>query len=358
MKSRTAKRLIAVAIIAAVLAIVLIVRSFVPPEYEITDLGYIKGQGFAVAINNEGRVVGWIHAPVPAARPTAFIWSPRKGRRSIPAFDGKVSAAYDINDKGQIVGYFGELANDKGPARAFIWDEETGLTELGSLGNGSHARAVNNKGQVVGYSRTPAGQSHAFIWDKTNGMRDLGTLGGRSSFAVDINEKGQVVGHSHKPNGQMHAFVWQQDTGMVDIGTLGGPYSRATSIDNSGQVVGVSAKNGAETSFIWELNSGLSDLGVPGQTGLALRINDSGRIVGYYFTPRFLIFRERHSVLLWDPDRGDVELNLGSENVNLVLALDINNKGQVLATFRVSQQEHRVVILTPKTSRQPKNSKP
>ena len=92
------------AIIAAVLAILLIVRSLAPLGCEITDLGYIRGYGCATAINNEGHVVGYTDPPDPTARPTAFIWSPEKGRRSIPALEGKKeSRAYDINNKGQIL---------------------------------------------------------------------------------------------------------------------------------------------------------------------------------------------------------------------------------------------------------------
>ncbi len=343
MKPRTTKRLIVAAIIGAVLAVFLIFRSVAPLECEVTDLGYIKGYGCANAINNEGHVVGWTQIDALA---TAFIWSPEKGRRSIPALEGKESRAYDINDKGQVVGYFDEL-DKKTPDRAFIWDEETGLTELGTLGRSSQAFAVNNKGQVAGASMTPDGQWHPFIWDKTNGMRDLGTLGGKS-YAQDINEKGQVVGISYLPNGQQHAFIWQQGTGIVDIVTPGGPPSRAMSINNAGQVGGQIAKKGTGRGFIWELNTGMTVLGIKGQIHRGMRINDSGQAVGYYFTDKLLFFKERHSVFLWDPDRGEVELNLGPENVNDILGLDINNKGQVLATFQVTRQEHRVVILTPK----------
>jgi len=102
MKPRTAKTLTASAIIAAVLTTALIRCWPSAPEYEITDLGVIKGHGCAYAINNEGQVVGRIYAA--GGRSSAFIWSPNKGRRSIPALEGKESQARDINDKGQVGG--------------------------------------------------------------------------------------------------------------------------------------------------------------------------------------------------------------------------------------------------------------
>jgi probable HAF family extracellular repeat protein len=184
-------------------------------------------------------------------------------------------------------------------------------------------------------------------------MRDLGTLGGTSSRAVDINEKGQVVGTSKNASGQERAFIWEQDTGMVDIGTLGGEASRATSINNSGQVVGESAKTGSSSGFLWELDTGMTDLNLQGRTPGGWKINDAGQIVGGDFSPKWFIFKERHYVFLRDPNRGGIELNLGSENVGLIKALDINNKGQVLVTYEVSPQKSHIVILTPKTKSEP-----
>ncbi len=351
MKPKTAKRLTVAAIIAAVLATAIIRRRPSAPEYEITDLGSLKKYGCARAINNEGHVVGCTYRVVPGARAAAFVWSAKKGRRSIPDLEGKESRAYDINDKGQVVGYFSEL-DSKAPDRAFIWDEETGITELGTLGSDSQAHAVNNKGQVVGASRIPDGQWRPFIWDKTNGMRDLGTLGGKLSLAVDINEKEQVVGYSLLRDGKPHAFIWQQDTGMVDIGTPGGQACRARSINNSGQVGGESANKGPR-GFVWQVNAGMTDLDIKGEIRGGVRINDSGQAVAYYFTPGFLTFKERHSVFLWDINHGAAKLDLGLENVRFIHALDINNRGQILVCFEKSEQ-NQVVILTPKDKSRPK----
>ncbi|UCG48026.1 MAG: DUF3466 family protein [Phycisphaerales bacterium] len=352
MKPKTAKTLTVAAIIAAVLAAAIIRRRPPAPEYEITDLGSLKKHGCAHAINNEGHVVGCTYRVAPDARAAAFIWSPEKGRRSIPALEGKESRAYDINDKGQVVGYFSEL-DSQAPDRAFIWDEETGITELGTPGGDSQAHALNNKGQVVGASKTPDGQWRPFIWDKTNGMRDLGTFGGKSSLALDINEKGQVVGYSDMPDGKPHAFIWQQDTGMVDIGAPGGRAARARSINNSGQVGGQRAKKGDPGGFIWQVNAGMIDLDIKGQIRRGVRINDSGQAVAYYFTPKFLTFKERHSVFFWDVTHGAAKLDIGLENISSIGALDINNRGQILVCFEKSGQ-NQVVILTPKDKSRPK----
>ncbi|MHC4743525.1 MAG: DUF3466 family protein [Planctomycetota bacterium] len=130
MKPKTAKRLTAAAIIAAVFTIAIVLRWPSAPKYEITDLGF----GYAAAINNEGHVVGWHHQTDSGFGNTAFLWNPAKGRRTIPALEGKQSRAYDINDKGQVVGQFwvGSFMYNGKKLSAFIWDRETGLIELGS----------------------------------------------------------------------------------------------------------------------------------------------------------------------------------------------------------------------------------
>src|SRR5207302_10180956 len=105
------------------------------------------------------------------------------------------------------------------------------MTELGTLpgGSGSAAFGVNDRGQVVGCSYTnfcyPTNGS-AFLWtpDVPNGttgsMIDLGTLPGASgSEASGINNGGQVVGDAGA-NFTARAVLW---TTAEPIGTPGAP---------------------------------------------------------------------------------------------------------------------------------------
>jgi probable HAF family extracellular repeat protein len=85
------------------------------------------------------------------------------------------------------------------------------LIRLGDLPGGGYysaAYGINDTGQVVGYSSTATGY-RAFLWDASGGMQDLGDLpGGRdSSGARDINSSGQVVGFSEGAAGA-RAFLW------------------------------------------------------------------------------------------------------------------------------------------------------
>ena len=91
---------------------------------------------------------------------------------------------------------------DNQATHAFLWRKGV-MTDLGSLGDHSHATAINSKRQVVGWSyitgRTQPPFRHAFIWEEGGSMVDLNTLippsSGLELVAADnINERGEIVG--------------------------------------------------------------------------------------------------------------------------------------------------------------------
>jgi probable HAF family extracellular repeat protein len=111
-------------------------------------------------------------------------------------------------------------------------------------GSFSAAYGVNNSGQVVGASSVDGHQTVAFVDTSGRGMVSLGTLGGPSSTALGINNLGLVVGQSSLPDGTYYgsprAFV---DSGhkMLDLNTLVSPDSgfllaSASGVNDAGQI--------------------------------------------------------------------------------------------------------------------------
>jgi len=105
------------------------------------------------------------------------------------------SDAWAINSSGQVAGR-SVIDAYSGHYHATVWNGSTPT----DLGIDSAAYAINDVGQVAG-DRNITGQlgaisTHATLWNGTIAT-DLGTLGGTNSSATAINNSGLVVGYSH-----------------------------------------------------------------------------------------------------------------------------------------------------------------
>lgn len=307
----------------------------------LTDLGTFGGNdGVGNAINNRGQVAGAALNAIPdpyagvfslpgATQAHAFLWTRSAGLQDLGTLGGTGSAAFLINQPGQIAGwsFTNTIVNPTTGIPTldpFLWDKTAGMIDLGTLGGTTgQAYALNNRGQVVGQSNTQGDLvCHAFLWDKTAGMRDLGTLGGEDAVAIWLNDAGDVVGQAGLPGSAscnqwpMHAFLWRKGV-MTDLGSLDGiQFSTALSINAKGQIVG--NVGDAVLATLWEDGGPLVDLNtlIPSNPGLvlfnALYINDRGEIAAQAVLPDGDI----HSIVLIPCDEN--HLNVAGCDYSLV----------------------------------------
>jgi probable HAF family extracellular repeat protein len=172
----------------------------------------------ATAINDNGQVVGISGAcgiavgGVSAAH--AVVWE-----NGVPADIGNLgghswNTPTAINNQGTVVG-FSLLAGQDGTRNyeAFIWTRAGGMRSLGKPAGDvrSAAFGVNDKGQVVGLSRGGPYGIRALLWE--NGvMTDLNTLTAPGSpyllYANDIDARGEIVGEAFVPaTGEAPAYL-------------------------------------------------------------------------------------------------------------------------------------------------------
>lgn len=203
--------------------------------------------------------------------------------------------------------------------RAVLW-QGSEIADLGTLPGGfeSGAWAVSDHAHVFGFASngvpdpfsfiylilgsSSGTQTRAFVWTQQAGMQDLGTLGGPDAWAGLANDEGQAAGISYtsfkaNPNNPClpnfpttNPFFWDQHTGMIDIGSFGGGCGVPNAINNRGQVAGQSYLAGdlVAHAFLWDsrTRSSLMDLGtLGGDNSSALWMNDVGEVVGYADLP-------------------------------------------------------------------------
>jgi probable HAF family extracellular repeat protein len=229
---------------------------------------------YASGINSAGVIAGTAYVN---GQPHGVIWSGAIGNAPGTSDLGAGIFVTGINDPGIVIG---------GNGHAFILTNGV-YSDLGVLlgGDWSSASGINQSGTVVGDSSVSSGNFRGFVWNPQSGMVELGTLGGLNSHATAINNSGEVVGHASLPSGYEHAFS-AVGAIMTDLGTLGGS-SYAYGINDSGTIVGYSwpASSDNPHAFVY-LNGIMIDLNslVPSGAGWQLveayGINNAGQIVG------------------------------------------------------------------------------
>lgn len=152
-----------------------------------------------LGLNNTGQAAGY-YQDLSGAQ-TGFVFNPflPVGGQFTLLGPGQ---ATDINDKGQVTGFFPTATGDNG----FLLSGgiRTVLTFPGATV--TEALGLNNMGQVVGFYNDAAGSPHGFIY--SGGVfTALNDPGATQTTVNGINNFGQVVGFALEPNGNTVGFV-------------------------------------------------------------------------------------------------------------------------------------------------------
>jgi len=236
------------------------------------------------SINDNDDVAGWTTTSRNMVDSSATVHPVlfRKGVAiDLGTLGGQDAQANFVSNAGDVVGV--SLLGDRKTRHAFLWQNGK-MKDLGALPDGSFSAAysINETGDVVGVA-DKGGQNHAVKWH--NGViQDLGTIEKQPrSFATSINKSGVIVGFGETDDG-VHALKFGK-TDIDDLGVLGGDPSNARAINDAGTIVGMSGFNGHDLHAFIYRSGAMTDLNllIPADTTWRLReaddINNRGEII-------------------------------------------------------------------------------
>jgi YD repeat-containing protein len=229
----------------------------------------------------------------PAAREHGFVLE--DGR--FTSFDVRgavLTNPYDITNKGQVVGQYYDA--DDGEQHGFSRDKQGRITTIdfpGVDGSLNESIGANNRGEIVGgYGNYDpvAGDLHGYVRDRNGRFTTNDFPGALVSSNFKSNNRGQIVGNYSVedrivPIRQFRAYLYD-DGRYTSIDVPGDFYTLAADINDRGQVVGafLNRERTAGFSFLRDADGTYTRLPDPPgslQT-VALGINNKGQIVGAF----------------------------------------------------------------------------
>ena len=257
-------------------------HAFLYSNGTITDLGSLGGtdQGSTgFAINRSGEVAG-LSGTTTSGVTHAALWT---GTTTVdlgalaPLSSGSWSAAFGINDSGQVVGGWAPSQSTRGTeSHPWLYSNGT-MTSLpvpsGLTAPSCEAIAINNSGQILGNCTTASGVGPAVLWQNGT-VTTLATLGGlHVTYATAINNNGQIVGYGTTSTGASDGFLDSNGT-VTNLGSFT-PFA----LNDNGEMMDPSGPTIDSGGTEQNLNNLIANSGY--QLNDAFAINDNGQIVGY-----------------------------------------------------------------------------
>ena len=205
-------------------------------------------------INNAGQVTGISYLDAAFTKRRSFRYTDLDSdgvadpgeMRNMGTLGGQVSQGFGINTAGNVVGLSTQVS---GTQQTFRWIDGDAdnivdpgeMVALVSPSTPSTGYEINDSGEIAGYFES-GGVSHAYYYDPNVGMTDLhGLLGAAESWAYGVNDDGMVSGTYLTSGGDQHAFVYDPDSAEVttldDLLLAGSGWELFTARDIEGNMV-------------------------------------------------------------------------------------------------------------------------
>jgi probable HAF family extracellular repeat protein len=208
------------------------------------------GSTWAEGINNHGQIVGSFQDTTIPHQVHGFIYEEGSFRIiDVPSSLGGnlISRPTDINDTGQIVGFFHQVGLRKDTGFFYSGGNFSLIDVTGS--SYTVPAGINATGQIVGYFGTATGRSHGFLY--TGGsFSPIDVPDALYTIARGINNAGQIVGtFVNAATLEQHGFIYTDGSFSI-IDVPGSIYTYATGINDKGQIAGMFEDATGQHGFI------------------------------------------------------------------------------------------------------------
>jgi hypothetical protein len=311
-------------------------------EYEVVNIGNLSGAawGRAVAINNSNTIVGWSKVDGKFA---GYRWTEAWGMEDMNKWGKDEYVFTDINDSGNMVGYFKEngistgfIHWSPGPGVHAIWYNEP-------VGNHTDTQTfgINNLNNMVGNMGTEFSETRAAGWTiQFDGFLYPGYGQQEASRLYAINDSNIAVGYS-MVNGTQRATRYFNDGTMQDLHSMlpTASHSLAGNINDQGCVTGsFRGQDSKIWSYYFNPEVGMQVFeNMPGLETLSFSgLSDNGVVVGYGNPdqPGF-----DNQAMRWTNEAGLIDLNsLIDQNSGWELdeAYDVNESGYIVGSGKLN----------------------
>lgn len=336
--------------------------------YTLTDIGSWEGP---MSINASGQVTG----TTVVGTLQGFRWNPNSpnsalGTLSVLALPKGATNSHGnaINSKGEVAGRtFKAVANRLSNEYATYWNANGSPAIIKPASGGfSNAFGINDPGQLVGQAIFSNNTYQAFLWTAGKLVNIGSTVSSGPSTASSINTYGTVLGSYTLSDGSSQPFLWTPNVSNGPIGTVSVlnqiivDTSTSHVLNDAGQIVGRDSASGQAAIFD-PANGSVQDLDPTGvfYGSFGWASNNVGQVVGSGDIG-YSVYGFNVQAFLWDPISGMRNLMDPTQfsiydtsgnpisGVNLMVAYDVNDKGQIVGYLKNSANQLRIYLLTPR----------